>query len=657
MTVPVRHALPTLVAPSDVWTEETSGDQITTDGDVARLYDGRLTTGVTKPATFQAGHDMSAELELAAAGDITPAMPAGYRARAVRLFLSVRQFAYAWSGGVVAATGSVNGVDLPPISRFLAGLTYRDVLVTGDWLLDDDGDEWDASNLTDLAMALQMSNADGSFTYPSYAILIAEAGIEVDTVQPPTVVGLAPSSGYVDDSTLLSWVLEGNDPQTAYELKVWTAAVHGGLGFDPDTSPAVIDRVGTGSSSTNAFATATLPRGQNYFWSVRAAKDFHGTPWWSPWPAAVEVTYNDRPVVVVTGPASPVTDSSRPLVEFTSTDDQYGIAQAGWEARLYREPLAGWPTDVIGSPSLVPYTTGGANDGAKEWRPPRQLEAGTYRAYVRVRGITSPTSSGLWSEWAYHEFDDTTPADPGPDFTAAFDGPRVHLTLTTVAGDPADFVYVITRSLDGGDTWLPFPLWGLDIDGNPHPLPDSSRIAIPYPAGTEVDFYDYDLLMNRPLMYRATAIDISAGYDVATDPTVVGPITFASGRVLYLADPLVFAPPLELSIPDEWLTGNVDVPTGVFKPIGSDVFVVQRGQPGGATFSVNFQFSNPGDYDAALELLLRGTTLQLLTERRNWFVRLAASPGWQDHLTDSKYCTPRDVVKLSVPFAEVADPR
>lgn len=652
----------TIVQTDPTWTEEDGETSIASDGQLGRLADANPATGLQKPGTHTDTGDLAVKFKAKIAPLTGATIPVGYAIKGVRVVGAARVYP-AYDGVLITLGMETDDFVYPDHAQQSPLLTPFTPLPLIDFSLAmpqtpeaDIGVPWDTTLIGQIVGSLQLSNSpitvDDSVLYNA---VVGELYVEVEVIAPPAVSALAPTSGYVDDVTQFSWSWLGSgEGQKRFELKVWTVAVAEGMGFDPDSSPYAYRVQGGSATSLSAFLNSHLSRGVAYYWSVRAAKDLNGADWWSPWPTPLEVTYNAPPVVTVDAPVDPLTLTTRPLVQWTSADAQFGTLGAAWEARIYKEPDAGWP--VSGLPAVPPFDSSSGADNAKEWRVVRQLDAQeTFRAYVRVKAPTTSRSAGLWSAWAFREFFADLDVVGGPAFTAAYDDPpfRTHMVLTTGIADTDVAVYQLTRSTDAGASWATFVVWS-DVSGD-WALTPTERMFFG-DASTPHDLYDQDIVLGNEIRYRAVEIIPGDDGDLSSSPTEVDlPAQIPPCRVM-LADPLVLGQPLPVQSQDSWLSVTTDVPAGAFKPLGRTRFVVQQGLVGGDTLTLNLIFTTLEERAGVLALLTSGVTMILMTEQRNRFVRVAGDLAHSEYLWDLQFGA-LDTDKVAVPLVEVEDPR
>lgn len=166
----------------------------------------------------------------------------------------------------------------------IAGVVSATTAV-GAWLTaSPDGAAWDQSRVDALRIKFReyKDSTDRSTVYELY--------LDVDIESQPTVSGISSPSGTISSTSAptVEWLY--SDPeagaQAFYQVKVFTAAQYGAVGFDPETSEATWDSGQVASSDTATVVSALLINGA-YRCYIRAAKSINGTPFWSAWAFSV----------------------------------------------------------------------------------------------------------------------------------------------------------------------------------------------------------------------------------------------------------------------------------------------------------------------------------------------------------------------------------
>lgn len=297
-----------------------------------------------------------------------------------------------------------------------------------------------------------------AFTPTSAAALLMAQRIELDIrLQPVTTVTSVPNAVGIDPTAATVTWAHTNGAQKKYQVKVFTAAIALGVGFDPATSVSVFDSGKITSSINSRTITTGLAAGSDYYAYVRTTADFNGADWdaaaWSAW----HFTTNYPPVAAVTAPSGAITTTSYPTVTWTYADTE-GEVQDAYEVRIYQ--LA----DVGGSwvgfnpdTTLVAarYASGiVASAGTSQITNVALPNAQTYRAYVRVRQFGAFAGSpSIWSNWAFSLFNLnlTQPEAPTLAITPMKSNTDKVTLILTPSEDTSPSVssYSIEKSTDG----------------------------------------------------------------------------------------------------------------------------------------------------------------------------------------------------------------
>src|SRR5215207_32255 len=153
---------------------------------------------------------------------------------------------------------------------------------------------------------------------------LSEAYLDVDVRDQPTVSAVTVTGQDANTRPTITWTYNPNidgDRQVAYRVKVFTAAQYSATGFNPDTSLATWDSKDRTGASTSLGVEADLVNGGTYRAYVKAAQDFNGARWYSPWATSttftVSLTPPPAPQLAVT--SDPTVPNLRNLLQFTAT--------------------------------------------------------------------------------------------------------------------------------------------------------------------------------------------------------------------------------------------------------------------------------------------------------------------------------------------------
>lgn len=206
------------------------------------------------------------------------------------------------------------------------------------------------------------------------------------------------------------------------------------------------------------------------------------------------------PSTTVTGPAATVTDTTRPVVTFTATNNEPGSHGGDLTIRAYEAEVRNAAGDVVWSSGVV-------EDGvATSVAVGTSLSnAETYTARVRHR--LAPTSSiwTVWGEWAERTFVLDVPVPSAPLVEATpypLDG-YVRLSIAHDPGPTQTHAFRVEASDEGGP-WRPVRFIADPIVGQgPHEVVD---VLAP---------------VNGPRTYRVRALSFLDDVELASAPTYV----------------------------------------------------------------------------------------------------------------------------------------
>jgi hypothetical protein len=217
----------------------------------------------------------------------------------------------------------------------------------------------DQATFDGLELYIASSSTVGSALY----LYMFELFVNVVYVSPPGVTVGGPSGTITTASPTLTWTHSGDvdsdagGAQQRYEVRVFSAAQYGALGFDPATSTAVYD---SGDVVTNAtsLVIGPLANAVTYKAYVATAQNVNGTPQWSSWTAGSTFTTNTDPPTVATITAVPTPDTDVEYLDmgagYITTPETPDMAFTGpmrltWRARV-DSVGAGWPAIIVKAP-------------------------------------------------------------------------------------------------------------------------------------------------------------------------------------------------------------------------------------------------------------------------------------------------------------------
>ena len=325
--------------------------------------------------------------------------------------------------------------------------------------------------------------------------------------------------------------------------------------------------------------------------------------------AAIDVAYNERPVVTSAVASSPF-GVSRPSVSWTSTDPE-GDPQQGYQVKWFSAAQYG-AGGFSPATSAATYDTGEITSPATSHQIPIDLtNTTTYRAYVRVR---QPDVSGqaLWSDWTASNsvtIDVTPPPAPGLTYTGnATTLAAAHIQMSATKNNPqTDTTLFVEYSDDAGVTWTVHPAMN----------------GIAFTGTTTLK--DYEVPLGIVRRYRAKVVaGVVAGS--AWSATVVAPAVPATRW--WLKDPLDptrnFAPRIsdfKFSLPR---------PQAAYDPVGRTDHVVITEGTQAPTGSFVITTHNKGEYDIAMAATTSGRVLLLQDIfGRQWYMALGDSDDWE----------------------------
>lgn len=233
---------------------------------------------------------------------------------------------------------------------------------------------------------------------------VAESYIDLLIYTQPTVAITGPYAGerVVSQTPTIFWNYNNQgDTIRSHQVKVFTAAVVTGGGFDPNTSSAVYDSGVVGGAATSKTINVALSYGASYYAYVRTSTDYFAADYWSNW-ASVQFFINSPPTVtsVTVTPTTPITTTNRPTIGWTYNDVD-GNWQQAYYIRIYPESVysvGGFDPNISGdsgaawsSGSVAHIVTAGSTDSAQSAALSPNVN---YKAYVWVSDIGT---AGRWS--------------------------------------------------------------------------------------------------------------------------------------------------------------------------------------------------------------------------------------------------------------------
>lgn len=309
----------------------------------------------------------------------------------------------------------------------------------------------------------------------------------------------------------------------------------------------------------------------------------------------LEVTTVSRPVVTVTAPSGTITNTSKPSVEWTFSDDSDG-SQSSAIVRVFQRPGGSWPAgfdpDSSGNNAYRLLDASVSGEVFSQQVKDAIAPSTVCRAYVKAGKKNG--SQEIRSAWAYSDFTVSPTPPTVPTFTSAAWSSSLQAAQFTITGAAAGGAFTsgsqrfrLQRSTDGGSTWV-------DIRGG-IVTPNSSHVAT---------IVDYEAPRTAAVKYRVAAYaTTSGGNDVQSAWATAVTVTPVSdqrwwfkvcgtpannwGGVRVTADPDI----------------NVVEQTGVFTPRGSDAHVVVSGGFYGATGSYQVYAGTGAEWASLVNVL------------------------------------------------------
>jgi hypothetical protein len=323
----------------------------------------------------------------------------------------------------------------------------------------------------------------------------------------------------------------------------------------------------------------------------------------------LDVDYNERPEVLVNGPAATVTDTSRPTIAWSYSDAE-GDPQEAYEVRLFLAADAAGSTPP-GSGAV--WASGEVLSTATSRQVPVDLlESSDYRVFVRARQSWDGPSKH-WSTWDYLDFTTALSPPDAPLLTVEVDEAEGRMLLHVAPveeGLEAEWLTVET-SLDG-ESWRPVRFTG-DL------LPLEETVA------------DYEAPPNLPVLYRARAYRVVDDETIASPPTVVA--SSFPLRHRWLKD--ILNPDNNMRVKVFDTGGSVEGRDQVFRLAGRKMAVVVSDVAGGIDDSLQWHVLDDAEWEQAKVLLASTRPLLFQSHRDHRYVRLVGSRGWSQPYPDS----------------------
>jgi hypothetical protein len=322
------------------------------------LNDNSDATSVTNPGI--------GPLTYQGVGMTTVSVTATQRVRAIQFRMRYQFLGAGYVELRFASTGDVKSKNA--ITQQRSTSSGPPATVSSAWLATDaSNNEWDQNALDTLGLRLY----DGS-TNVAARIAVHELYADVDVNNQPTVAAPTVTGNTTSSRPAVAWVFSDTegDAQTAWQLKIFSAAQYGAAGFSADTSVSSYDS----GVVLNAAATYTINKdlinAVTYQAYIRAAQDFNGQKWYSAWAVSSPFTMAFEPVPQPT--LTVTSDNTVPRIRnqlsvvtnlnlLTSDDASFEAGVGSWTATTNCAVVASATFALKGAQSLRMTATAGAD--------------------------------------------------------------------------------------------------------------------------------------------------------------------------------------------------------------------------------------------------------------------------------------------------------
>lgn len=161
------------------------------------------------------------------------------------------------------------------------GVTTLTASIGGWYQYAPDGNPWDQTRLN--GIIAQFTEYNDYVSGADARVTLWEAYVDVDVANQPTVTPSNPSTSATCYPTI-TWTYTDSDgdAQEYYQIKVFTSAQYGAVGFSASTSTAFYDSGQIYSGDNTAVVSTAMPA-DTYKVYVRAGKTVAGSPFYSDW--------------------------------------------------------------------------------------------------------------------------------------------------------------------------------------------------------------------------------------------------------------------------------------------------------------------------------------------------------------------------------------
>lgn len=282
---------------------------------------------------------------------------------------------------------------------------------TGVWSLDPLGNPWTqlGVNRTQVDLAWAARAASPSITQ----LRVTEVYLDVDVHTQPSVSAVTVTGTTTTSRPSVSFTYtdpDNTDPQTRYQVAVYTAAQVASPTFEAGVSVDIWHTTGTGPGN-QAVVGKDLQTGVTYQAFVRAAKDWSGPDgplWWSDWVSSGAFTMNllPPPTPTLTATADPTLPGYRVLLNATAPLNLLTLNQAsletdtaGWTALSNCSVSRSTAAAADGSASLQMSSTAAGTMTAETSTRPQVLAGAQYVAVASVRSATAARTVRVGIRW------------------------------------------------------------------------------------------------------------------------------------------------------------------------------------------------------------------------------------------------------------------
>lgn len=502
-----------------------------------------------------------------------------------------------------------------------------------------DGLPWDQTRLNNLVVQVT-DYASASAAISTIYELEAVATINTQ----PSASVTAPTGTITDTSRpAVAWTYTDadDDPQSVYEVKVYTAAQYGATGFDPETSTGEYESGLVTSADTGVTVPIDLDTGTTYRAYVRVGHALGSTNFLSDWSYSQFVMdYASQPAPQLEVAYSPtvngvyVTATGR--TNYLSDDDSVFTASVGsWQTVAATTLSRETGTFEVGVASLGLTSTSGAT---------MQARTGLYEVATdgqNVSGIADfrADAVGRSCRVSLYWYDSSSSLLSTTDGTLVTDNSTGWVTASVTGVPPANTAsaalgvevqspvsaevhYVDKAALHPGPT----PTWGPGglYEGQTILVQTSSDNGVTwsevsqFSASTATQVAqsdDYTALRNQTNVYRARTVGTTADQEVLSSPWSDEAAAFVTNdgkwwfKALGSGTPDCICPSYNIS--DVNVRGPVTAVAeqsyGVFRPLGRSTPVVVSGDVYGLDGEYVMLFTTDAEWTAAQGILFTHT--------------------------------------------------